>query len=523
MKLTSARNGRNGAAKKPAPLAPVDGSGQIETTAEPSSASKIVRNEVFDQPVVLQQTSLWSRAIVWGIVGVASFVVVWASVAQIEEAIPATGKLEPQGSVQEVQAPVGGVVQQIMVRDGERVRKGDVLIRFDPRATEAQQRSLEQIRTSLVQENQFYRSQLSGSAVDQESIRQLNLPPEMLSLTASRAALVAENSMYRAQLNGSTAGIPLTLEQRQRFESGMLASSSQIAAAELEVSQLRQQLEQAQSELRAAQQKVAIDRNIADNIRPVVEEGAIARVQLLRQEQEVLTGQADVDRLSEERERIQYAINQAQARYQNAVALTSNDLLDRVAVNDKRISELDSQLNKAVVENDKQISEIESQLSQANVTLGYQELRAPTDGVVFDLQARGPGFVANTTEPILKIVPSDSLVARVFVTNKDIGFLREGMDVDVRIDSFPFSEFGDIKGELIWVGSDALPPTQEMPFYTFPAKVRLDSQSLDVNGRDVSLQSGMSISTNILVRKRSVMSIFTDLFSRKVESLKTTR
>jgi HlyD family secretion protein len=180
-------------------------------------------------------------------------------------------------------------------------------------------------------------------------------------------------------------------------------------------------------------------------------------------------------------------------------------------------------LNKVIVDNEKKLAEIESQLSQAQLNLSYQELRAPDNGTVFDLKPSAPGFVTNTTEPMLKIVPDDGLVAKVYLTNKDIGFVKEGMPVDVRIDSFPFSEFGDVKGELVWIGSDALPPEQMRQFYSFPAKVRLQKQSLAVNGRPVQLQSGMSVTTNIRVRERTVMSIFTDLFSEKTDSLKTVR
>jgi hemolysin D len=97
------------------------------------------------------------------------------------------------------------------------------------------------------------------------------------------------------------------------------------------------------------------------------------------------------------------------------------------------------------------------------------------------------------------------------------------MNVDVRIDSFPFSEYGDVKGKLVSVGSDALPPDQIHPYYRFPAKISLERQSLLINGRTVPLQSGMSISGNIKVRDRSVISIFTDLFTKNVESLKFVR
>jgi len=66
----------------------------------------------FDQPVLLQQTPTWSRAIAWTIIGVSTFTVIWASVFKIEESIHATGKLEPQGAVKEIQAPVHGVVSR---------------------------------------------------------------------------------------------------------------------------------------------------------------------------------------------------------------------------------------------------------------------------------------------------------------------------------------------------------------------------------------------------------------------------
>ena len=120
-------------------------------------------------------------------------------------------------------------------------------------------------------------------------------------------------------------------------------------------------------------------------------------------------------------------------------------------------------------------------------------------------------------------MPADALVAKVDITNKDIGFVKEGMRVDVRIDSFPFSEFGDVKGELVSIGSDALPPDQIHQYYRFPVKVKLDQQSLVVNGKKVPLQSGMSVSVNIRVRDRTVLSIFTDLFTSQTDSLKTVR
>ncbi|WP_230968271.1 HlyD family efflux transporter periplasmic adaptor subunit, partial [Nostoc sp. WHI] len=118
---------------------------------------------------------------------------------------------------------------------------------------------------------------------------------------------------------------------------------------------------------------------------------------------------------------------------------------------------------------------------------------------------------------------ASNLVANVYITNRDIGFVKEGQQVDVRIDSFPFQEYGDIKGELIEIGSDALPPDQVYNFWRFSAKVRLHGQKLLINQRQVPLQSGMSINANVKLRQRTIMSIFTDFLVQKTESLKSLR
>lgn len=501
---------------------------QQEQDQTPSMASnKMIRAEAFDQPVILQQTSLWSRSIVYGIVGVTVFVVLWAFFARIDEAVPATGKLEPQGRVQEVQAPVGGVVEEILVKDGESVEQGQPLIRFDTTAAAAQKRSLQQIRTSLTQENNFYRSQLSGVNAAVPENAGLTLPPEMLALTANRATIQAESQIYRAQLAGGASSEGLTPEQQARLQSGLLETQSAASAARLEISQLEQQLSQTEVQLETARSTLNIDLGILADIEPLGEAGGIARIQILRQQQEVMKGRAEVERLAQEQQRLQFAIAQASQQYQNTVALSQNNVVARLSENEKRLAEIDSQLNKAIVENEKRLAEIDSQLSEIDLTLRYQELRAPVAGTVFDLQANGAGFVANNSEPILKIVPGNALVAEVYITNQDIGFVKEEMEVDVRIDSFPFSEFGDIKGTVTNIGSDALPPDQINPYYRFPVQITLDQQYLQVSdGRveqEVPLQSGMSVSANIITRRRTVISIFTDLFSRRIESLKTVR
>jgi multidrug efflux pump subunit AcrA (membrane-fusion protein) len=478
----------------------------------------------YSQSVSLRQSPFWSRAILWGLLGLISAALAWACLAQFEEAIPTQGQLKPQGAVKEVQSPVEGVVKAVYVKDGQRVKKGDRLLSLDPTTAKAQLTSLNTVRAALVQENQFYQMQLAGGdPLSDPTLTKLQISPAIAALTRNRLALTAENQMYRAQLRDSTAGLTLGADAIARIRASRAELDSRTNAAELETQQLRQQLEQAQIQLTDAKMTAAVSQKILSDIQPLMQEGAIARIQFLKQEQEANTDQANIERLTEEVARLQYAIAQSQAQTQTIASQFERDLRLSLAENDKQIAQIDSQLNKAIVENEKRMAEIDSQISQTNLLLKYQELVAPADGTVFDLQARSPGFVTQASQPILKVVPEDTLTAEVFITNQDIGFVQPGMKVDVRIDSFPHSEFGDIKGELVWIGSDALPPTETRPFYSFPAKIRLERQSIPIQQRDVLLQSGMSINANIKVRKRTVISIFSELFVKQMDSLTTVR
>ena len=472
----------------------------------------------FDQPVILEQPAVWSRVVVWLLVAVTTSALAWAAIAKIEEAVPATGKLEPQGSVKEIKAPTGGVVREIHVKDGQVVKKGELLVTFDPTAPEADLESLTKLRNSLLRENQFYTTAVSGIGQDDGDLG---------SLTRLRAALIAENEFYQAQINGlnvnQRTGGEFNSTQQQLLTNARAEYQSRVTDAQLRIRELEKQLSQTQVQLITAKKVVGLNQQILDRIEPVAKEGAISQLQYQRQQQEVLTRQAEVERLTGEQQRILVQISQAREQLQNTISLSAKDVFTKIADNQKKIAEINVDLVRFRLENNKKISEIDGQLSKAKLALQYQELRSPVNGVVFDLQAKSQGFVANSSEPILRVVPNENLVASVYITNRDIGFVQPGMATDVKIESFPESEFGSIKGKLVAIGSDALAPTQERPFYAFPAKIELESQSLLTNGRKLPLQSGMSVNCNIKVRKRTVLSIFLDMFDKKVNSLQNVR
>ena len=501
-----------------------NGHGLVKAERGPLAARPASAMTTFDRPVLLQQSPIWSRVIIWALVGSTAGLIAWAAFFKFDEAIPATGQLEPQGAVKEVQAPVTGVVKSILVKDGQQVKKGQDLLYLDPQGAQSEVVSLKRIRESLQAENAFYRQQTqqSGNAPIVAVPASL-VSSQMLSLAQNRRALVDEVQFYRAVANGDSAGTNLSPEQLSRLRNDRREESSRENTARLDREQLQKQLQQVTIQQESTQKSLNANQQILDKIRPVVASGGLALIEQVKQEETVQKAQAEVDRLQQEYKRLSLAISQAGEKLSNTQSLSTKDVLKNISDNERQIAQIDSQFAKVMVENEKQIAEIDNKINQAKMTLDYQKVVAPTAGTVFDLKPKAPGFVANPTEAILKIVPSDSLIAKVFITNRDIGFVRTGMPVDVRIDSFPFSEYGDIKGTLTWIGSDALPPTQIRNYYSFPATVKLKTQTLSTMEKPIALQSGMSLNVNIKTRQRTVLSIFTDLFTGQADNLKHLR
>ena len=123
----------------------------------------------------------------------------------------------------------------------------------------------------------------------------------------------------------------------------------------------------------------------------------------------------------------------------------------------------------------------------------------------------------------MKIVPYDTLQAKVEIPSSQIGFVKVGMPADLSIDSFPATDFGVLEGEVKSIGSDALPPSQQdnRPDYRYPATIKLNSQRLMLKGGQMlPLQVGMSLNSNIKLRKVSYLQLLLGTFQDKVDSLR---
>jgi HlyD family secretion protein len=345
----------------------------------------------------------------------------------------------------------------------------------------------------------------------------------MVDLAKNLTSLDSENKLLRAQIAFSAEGIPLDSDQARLFEESEKDRKEKLSQADLRVDRAKKDLNSATSQLAQAQLLLTNSRSIMASFSKLVKSGGVSRVEYLSHEADAIQAETQVKRFESLIPSLEVEINRAKEERANINTVYRKDAMSRLSDNMKKIAEIESGLTRARLANSQKISETESRLAESSAALEHHQITSPADGIVFEIVSNKPGSVLAPKDVVLKIVPNDELIAKVDITNRDIGFIHTGLPSELEVASFPAREYGRIDGKLIFVGSDALPPTQAKPFYSFPAKIELDRQSLEVRGHPVSLQSGMAVSANIKVRNRRVITLFIDFLLGPIDKMKEVR
>jgi HlyD family secretion protein len=171
----------------------------------------------------------------------------------------------------------------------------------------------------------------------------------------------------------------------------------------------------------------------------------------------------------------------------------------------------------------KEVVILQDQLAEVMDTQDKEVLRAPLSGVVFGLVPSSPGYAASAGETLVKVVPGGVLEAKVYLSNRDVGFVRQGMPAQIRVDTFPFTQFGSITGSLKTIGTLPLPPDEQNPQPRFPAYVKLDRDYLSRGSQRFPVSSGQSVQVNLILREKRVITLLTDATDKMFDSLRRIR
>lgn len=430
-------------------------------TASPEQQPRVQHRQ--RRTTLPRSTRGWSRGIIWTLIGLTGFGVVYGLIARIETSVNANGKIRPVGGVTKVTAPFNAPVNFVLVKEGQLVRAGQPLIQLRDKAVIEQRRQLESQRT-------LWRSQLNRLAI------RLGL-----------AVLPPQGAADKRQL---------------AIESSELALREQASEQEQRRSLLN--LEQQASDLAALQQKKLINASITARMKWLVKQGALSRLELDRQEERDAELGGAFARTQKELESARNRVKESQLKQLQIPAAERKQLY--AEYDNARL----------------QLSGVDSRLDEINDRLVLGRLVAPVAGKVFDLGVK-PGEIVSPARPALQIVPQNNLQVELAISNRDIGFLLPGMAVDVRVTSFPFTDYGSLKGTILRIGADALPPDQQNPQESFPVMVSINSKELSRKGRTYQLRSGMAVSALIQLGSRPVISLISDRFSSFMESTREIR
>jgi HlyD family secretion protein len=415
-----------------------------------------------------RSTRGWSRAIVWSLIGLASFGALYGSIARLETSVSAEGKLRPVGGVSNVRSPYNARLSRLLVREGQLVQAGQPLLAIDDRALQEQLQN-------LTASEQLWQQEVDSVA------HQLGLGPATRNPAKGRP----------------TPGSPATAADSNEVALRQASARQERLRSEI---QLRQQ----QGDLAALRARLQISSNIRQRLQRLQREGALAQLELDRHNERQIELTAQLRRTEQELEISRRRIEGGRLQERQVLASDRRELFGRY---DRARNQL--------VEVSNRLLELRERLQQA-------ELRAPQAGRVFDLRVKA-GETLTAGQPLLQVVSQQGLEAELRISNRDIGVLQPGMPVDVRITALPFTDYGSLKGTLVRVGADALPPEPNSPQESFAAVVRLPAASLDRRGRRQALRSGMAVTGLIQLGSRPVLALINDRLGSFAESTRSLR
>lgn len=386
----------------------------------------------------------------WLVIIVFAFFLLWTIFGQVDVVVSARGKVIPVGEVKLVQPLSGGIVSQILVKEGDKVRKGQPLVIIDPSTTQPQLASSEKTLSHIQMEQARLKASASGTHFSAGS-----------SIEANTQTRLYHNSLeaLKRQLNGK----------------------------EKELENLNAQLREKNIEQAHTQEMLTIAIEKETRLQQVRD--IIAKDDYEKTKTEVLTNQNKLKTLEQETAQLNFqkekTIEEMAYLRHNFKSTTLQDLSEK----------------------EKQATQLEAQIQEVSFKNARQTLVSPVDGYVHELFVHTVGGVVTSAQKLVSIVPVGTpLQIQSIVENRDIGFIKNDMPVEIKVDTFDFQKYGTLKGSVAHVDHDSIDDPKQGPVYTI--HVTPLEQRLLIDGKWQALTSGLSVTSEIKTGKRHIIEFF---------------
>ncbi len=394
-------------------------------------------------------------------------VLLWAVFGRLDIVAVADGKLVPSSYLKIVQPAEQGIVKEILVKEGEAVKEGQVLIRMDPVLTGADVKAIEsEVRNKRIALRRID-AQMGGTRLAREK----DDPPDL------HAQVEAQ---YRANV--------------QAYENALAQERSLLAKA-------RHDLAAAQSTKAKLEQVLPHYVEQEKAFEKLAKDGFAGRIMVADKQRERIEKEQDL------------RTQESTIRSNQALIEQSERKLAQITADYRR------QLQTERVEASAQLEKVRQELAKHEHRFGLLELRAPEAGVVKDLATHTIGTVAAPGTILMTLVPEgDEMLAEVWVSNQDVGFIRPGQEVKLKLAAFQFQKYGMLEGKVRRVSADATeapsPNTRSdaltgrdraMGPLAYRALVDLKSQVLRAGNENYRVSSGMQVAGEIHLGTRSIL------------------
>jgi hemolysin D len=515
----------------------------------------------------LERTELLPELLSYALYGLLALLlcaVTWAALANVEVVAVAPARVMPSGDVKVVQPDIDGVIDSIAAREGQKVSAGDELAVLEPSRGRAEVDKRDAAVTIV-------RQQLNGLAKAKLNLQSAIANPglcltESVDLDGSAAAISELNSAYvrlrEAELdNQILSGIESDksalgsqssslseqkLLQQKAYQERAAERQSKLAQKKIEIEQLKKSLESAKEEFGHIQTILNATTQQEESFRKVFQAGAVSRVDYLNMFKEVertrreLTQQNTVIQelsktinISESQVRELGSGDRASALEKKAqiknldfeigkVGILNREMLRKHTLaladyqsSNSRAKALLERITLNLEEKQQQLREAEALLKIAGRDYAATKIEAPVSGTVTGIKLRGRGHVVKRGDRLMTVIPDGAPLAfEAAVANKDAGFVEAGQEVKIKLSAYPFEDFGVLKGKVIHI--EATSESSNNP--VFVAKIVPEKQYITVRGKKRPLVSGMTASCEIVTRKRPVLNILFEPFTKMQET-----
>lgn len=397
---------------------------------------------------------------------------IWAALFRIDEVTRGDGKVIASSQTQILGNLEGGVVREVLVREGDRVNKGDVLMRLDNAQAVANFRENRVKYLTLLAQVSRLGAELKGTPV--------GFPAEVA--TEAPEVVRAESALMAARISQFEAQMQILRQQRtQRAQ---------------DLADLRNKADKSGQQLRLVREQLRI-------LEPLAEEGLAPRVEVIR-------NQRDLAQTAGELESAQLQIPKAEAALREADRKIDERL-------DAFRSDTQKELNDKTLQLD-QTREVETGMRD-RVT--RTELRAPLNGVVKQIYIKTIGGAVKPGQDLVEVVPSeDTLLVEVKVRPADVGFVSVGQKANVKVSAYDYSLFGTLDATVEDISADTFVDERAGPGSEpyFRVRLRTKKSFVGTQQRPLPISPGMVVTADILTGERTVLTYLTKPFFKTVTS-----